>query len=71
MEVYYDSQSVSSNSVKLLYRSFLTSDRFHYVPTKAEIRISQFPASVFQKKRQEAVDMMGENTAVRERTEDL
>lgn len=51
MEVYYDSQSVSSNSVKLLYRSFLTSDRFHYVPTKAEIEDIAISGIGFQKRQ--------------------
>ena len=72
MEVYYDSQSVSSNSVKLLYRSFLTSDRFHYVPTKAEIEDIVISGIGFSEKDREAlIDIMERNTAVRERTEDL
>ena len=59
MEVYYDSQSVSSNSVKLLYRSFLTSDRFHYVPTKAEIEDIAISGIGFSEKDREAlIDMM-------------
>lgn len=56
MEVYYDSQSVSSNSVKLLYRSFLTSDRFHYVPTKAEDRGYRNFRHRFFRKRQGSAD---------------
>ena len=59
MEVYYDSQSVSSNSVKLLYRSFLTSDRFHYVPIKAEIEDIAISGIGFSEKDREAlIDMM-------------
>ena len=72
MEVYYDSQSVSSNSVKLLYRSFLTSDRFHYVPTKAEIEDIAISGIDFSEKDREAlIDMMERKYRLRERTEDL
>ena len=36
-EVYYDAQSISTNSIKPLYQSYLASNRLHYVPTRAEI----------------------------------
>ncbi len=55
MEVYYDAQSVAVNSVKLLYRSFLTSNRFHYVPTKTEIENIAISGIRFSEKDREAI----------------
>ncbi len=54
-EVYYDAQSVAANSVKRLYRSFLTSNRFHYVPTKAEIEKIAISGIGFSEKDREAI----------------
>lgn len=59
MEVYYDAQSLAANTIKRLYRSYLTSNRFHYVPTKTEIENIAISGIGFSEKDREAlVDTM-------------